>query len=243
VSYSAITFSDRNPIKRFLQGARLSHAVKLTHKVKTPRAILDFGAGNGELCKLLRLSYPDTRILCYEPDPLFLQEAQHNLKDTRNIELLLRLDGVEIGNLDLILCLEVFEHLPQKETIDVLSQIANMLSDHGTLIVGVPIEIGIPAIYKGLFRMTRRYGEFDAMPKNVLSCALGRPPIQRPISELRDGRHFHYHHVGFDHRRFQSVLSQHFEVQRISAAPFAPLGTLLNPEIYFMAGMRRNTPR
>jgi hypothetical protein len=40
------------------------------------------------------------------------------------IELLSQLDGVEVGGIDLEFSLEVFEHLPSKETADALCRIA-----------------------------------------------------------------------------------------------------------------------
>jgi SAM-dependent methyltransferase len=235
-SYSELTFADRNPIKRFLQRSRLTAALKMAKRPGTnPRTILDFGAGNGELCKLLRSAYPHARILCYEPAPALMREATENLRETRGIELLSRLDGVEAGSVDMVFCLEVFEHLPPKEATEALSRIARVLSDDGYLIVGVPVEIGLPALYKGMFRMGRRYGAFDATIGNILACAMKRPPQARPKSEIGDGLCYYHHHVGFDHRRFKSTMSETFDTKAISATPIPILGKHLNPEIYFLA--------
>jgi SAM-dependent methyltransferase len=233
--YSEITFLDRNPIKRFLQRNRLTYAIKMSRRAHSPRVILDFGAGNGELCKLLRSSYPHSRLLCYEPTPALMQEAKQNLRRTQGIEFLSQLDAVEPCSVDIMFCLEVFEHLPMEETADALRAIARMLSEDGHLVVGVPIETSLPALYKGVFRMSRRYGAFDATPKNVLACVVGKPPLARPKHEIADGLYYHPHHVGFDHRRFRSTLSASFDIEVASAAPIPMLGTHINPEVYFLA--------
>jgi SAM-dependent methyltransferase len=234
-AYSDITFSDPNPIKRILQRRRLTSAIKMAAAAPSPRAILDFGAGNGELCKLLRISYPGARILCYEPTPALMQEARQNLEHTGGIEFICRLDEVESHSIDLLFCLEVFEHLPAQETTDALNQIAMMLCADGHLVVGVPIETGIPALYKGLFRMSRRYGAFDATLKNILACAVGRPPIERPKVDITEGFGYHPHHVGFDYRRFCSMLGMRFDIKAAFATPIPMLGAQINPEFYLLA--------
>jgi trans-aconitate methyltransferase len=234
-TYSELTFSDPNPAKRLLQRSRLAHAMKMARLAQVPRVILDFGAGNGELCKLLRVSYPHSTIHCYEPLPTFMKEAKENLSDTGGIEFLSQLDALEAGGVDLTFCLHVLEHLPMKDLTAAIGGIARILSQDGYLVVGVPIETGIPALYKGMFRMSRRYGAFDATLKNILACAIGRPPLERPEKEIGDGMSYHAYHVGFDHRRFQSTLSANFNVEAVSAAPIPILGEYINPEVYFLA--------
>ena len=234
LSYSDLTFSDPNPIKRYLQRSRLTHAMKMARRVPAPRTVLDFGAGNGELCKYLRPAFPHARILCYEPAPHLLEQARENLRSTEGIDLVGDLDAVEPGSVDLAFSLEVFEHLPPRETADAFARIGGLLSPDGHLIVGVPVEVGVPALYKGVFRMIRRYGAFDATVTNVLACVIGRPPLARPRLEMAAGLHYHLAHVGFDHRRFRSLLSESFKVEALAATPWPVLGTALNPEVYYL---------
>ena len=117
-TYSSLTFADRNPIKRWLQRSRLTSAIRMAQRLHPPRTILDFGAGNGELCKLLSTAYPYARVLCYEPAPTLMREATENLALTAGVELLSRLDTVAPSSVDIVFCLEVFEHLPPKETAE-----------------------------------------------------------------------------------------------------------------------------
>jgi hypothetical protein len=53
MAYSDITFNDKNVIKRWLQQRRLVVATRLAARLLEPQVILDFGAGNGELCNIL----------------------------------------------------------------------------------------------------------------------------------------------------------------------------------------------
>ena len=234
MSYSEYIFNDKNPIKRWLQRRRLVDAAKLAPGDRNTQVVLDFGAGNGELCKLLARQYPHARLLCYEPSPDFMAEARSNLRGYRRVEFFTNFHGIPQEGVDLLFCLEVFEHLPATETGDALEQIHRLLHDEGVVVVGVPIEVGIPALYKGLFRMVRHSGGYDARLKNVLLAACGVPPKNRPRSEIAPGFAFYYEHTGFDYRRFREVVSERFHLQRIRACPFSAVGTWFNPEVYFI---------
>ncbi len=236
MSYSEITFRDKNPVKRWLQRQRLDSAITLCSRLKRPpETICDFGAGNGELCKSLAEHYPNTTIICYEPTPKLLLDARQNLNSVSNVEFIQDIRSVSLETLDLVFCLEVFEHLPPEETAHALQTISDLLTPDGTVVIGVPVEIGFPALYKGLFRMLRRYGAFDANWKNVAFAFLMQPPKDRPVSEIAPGLRFHHAHLGFDFRSFRETVRSHFKLKRVSASPFAALGSWFMPELYFVA--------
>jgi len=235
MSYAEITFGDRNPIKRWLQRQRLVAAAELAGRMeKFPQVICDFGAGNGELCKLLAERYETAKLICYEPAPELLAEARENLKAVSRVEFCENIHGITPGTLDLVLCLEVFEHLPPEETVEALRKISALLRPAGTIVIGVPIEVGLPALYKGIFRMARRYGAFDATPRNVAVSFLGHPPQKRPIAELAPGLRWYFDHVGFDFRAFKNVFRRYFNLIETAASPAPALGTWLMPEVYFV---------
>jgi len=236
MSYAEITFRDKNPVKRWLQRQRLVSAMKLcSTSIRPLETICDFGAGNGELCKSLADHYPNAKIICYEPTPRLLLEARENLSSIANVEFFQDIRSIVSGTLDLLFCLEVFEHLPPEETTDALQTISDLLKPDGTVIIGVPVEVGVPALYKGIFRMWRRYGAFDANMKNVVLAFLLRPPSARPVSEIAPGFRFHSEHMGFDFRRFKETVSSNFKLKRVSVSPFPVLGSWLMPEIYIVA--------
>jgi len=241
MTYSDITFNDKNPIKRWLQNQRLVTAIKLAHGPNiNQQVICDFGAGNGELCKLLAKRYPSSKIICYEPTISLLNEARKNLEGINNVIFYQDSNCIALESIDLLFCLEVFEHLPPKETDDALDKISKILSSEGRLVVGIPVEIGLPALYKGIFRMLRRFGAFDANFKNVFLSFVGLPPEIRPASEISPGLNYYLEHMGFNFHRFKETLRVRFKILKISASPFSFLTYWLMPEVYFTA-IKANT--
>jgi len=238
ISYAKKTFEDSNRIKRFFQNSRLEDAIRLVPDRDDPDLIVDFGAGNGELCKRLSGRFPNSRILCYEPHPELQDQARQNLEGADNIAFISDPSELPRASAGLLFCLEVFEHLPEREFNMVMDQVWQTLADGGSAIIGVPIEVGIPALYKGLFRMFRRFGDFDARPMNILAALLGRVPADRPVVELMPGSYYHVHHLGFDYRRFRKQLSRVFKIGKTSASPFSILGATINSELHYVVSKR-----
>jgi SAM-dependent methyltransferase len=244
MSYTEITFSDKNPIKRWLQHQRLATAVKLCrHLAYQPENICNFGSGNGELCKRLSDRYPNANVTCYEPTPNLLEEARENLHGIENIAFVGNIRSVPCGAFDVVLCLEVFEHLPVEEIKKVLGQISDLLKPGGIIVIGVPVETGIPALYKGLFRMSRRYGAFDAKFRNVSLAFLGRPPGERPLDEITPGFKYHWEHMGFDSRQFEKNLLDYFKLNKLTDGACTFIGSRLMPEAFYVVENANNTIR
>jgi len=237
-NYSDITVRDRNPVKSYLQRRRLRDALSVLDGLKKGFAgkLLDFGAGSGELTRIVAGRFPRARVYCYEPAPDLLEEARRNLSGFENVVLVPSLEELEGIRFRYVFCLEVFEHLPRRETVRAIRAINRHLAAEGTAVVGTPNELFFPALVKGLFRMTRRYGAFDARPGNVLRAAVGRPPKRRPVREITAGLPYHFHHTGFDHRDLRRKLSETFEVERQFASPVG--GELLGTEIYLVLRKR-----
>lgn len=91
---------------------------------------------------------------------------------------------------------------------------------------------------KGLFRMTRRYGEYDAKLSHILKATLGVPPRDRPVIEFDRGMVFHDHHLGFDHRQLEIQLKEEFRVIRTACSPIKWLGTWINFEVNYVLEAR-----
>lgn len=237
MTYADLTTRDRNPVKRWLQNRRLADALKVLRAAPAGDRlrILDFGAGNGELVRRMSgIASIDAWV--YEPTPALMAEAQENLAGLDAVRFVHNLDSVEPGTFDHVFCLEVFEHLPEQETTAALQAIHRLLKHNGRAVIGVPHELFLPALFKGLFRMARRHGDFDARPDHVLSAFLGRPPSERPIAEIFPGARFHLHHLGFDHRALQRRLREPFQLLDRYFSPCPMLGAVLNSEVYFVLG-------
>jgi SAM-dependent methyltransferase len=234
VNYADITVNDPNPFKRWLQRRRLMDAlVTIKGPRHTPLRVLDIGAGDGELVlQMVRVASVEPVI--YEPTPALMAQAREKLAGLDGVVFTATLDSLTSGSFDYVFCLEVFEHLPQKETVETITQIDRLLKPGGHAVIGVPHELFLPALVKGLFRAGRRYGDFDASPRNVLLAVLGRPPHQRPIGEIAPGLPYHFYHLGFDYRVLARFLQRRLQLRRKWFSPFPVLGAMLNSEVYFM---------
>jgi SAM-dependent methyltransferase len=220
MNYSDITINDPNFIKRYLQKSRFTDAVSFFPTKLEGCSVLDFGGGDGELCLQLSSQCVNSTFTCYEPADEMYKQAQEKILQNERVSLLNTLVSVSPETIDVVYSLEVFEHLPEKESIEAINQIYTMLKPGGTLIIGVPNELFVAALYKGIFRLARRYGEFDASFKNILKCIFGCPPKNRPTGEISPGKQYHFHHVGFDHRVLAEKLKGIFSHSKVIFSPF-----------------------
>ncbi len=236
--YSEITLGDRNPVKRYLQKRRLEDAVSVAEDLYPGFAgtFLDFGGGDGALSALVTRRFSEATVFCYEPAPGIFEEARQNLSRLNDVTLVSDREDLEGTKFDLVFCLEVFEHLPPRETAKTIKIVDRLLAEGGVFVVGVPNELFFPALAKGMFRMTRRYGAHDARFGNVLRAAAGRPPAERPTRRISRGLPYHFHHLGFDHRKLRELLHETFDPVREFGSPLD--SELFGTEVYFVVRKR-----
>lgn len=233
-SYAALTRNDPNPLKRAVQGRRLADALRLAADLQ-PGLVVDYGGGDGALCRSAAHRWPAARLLCFEPAPQLAAEARVLLAAIPAADVIEAEAALPSGSADLVFCTEVFEHLPEAETERALNEIARILKPGGHAVIGVPVEIGPPALAKGVFRAARRPGDFDAGPSAILQAALGRPPHPRPETEISPGRAYYPHHTGFDYRPLVRAIGARFALEGRSGSPFPALPAWLNSELYLRA--------
>ncbi|HKR88481.1 MAG TPA: class I SAM-dependent methyltransferase [Phenylobacterium sp.] len=236
-SYAALTREDPNPLKRAVQGRRLADALRLAQDL-SPGLVVDYGGGDGALCRSAAELWPQARVICFEPAPQLAAQAQALLAGVVQARVVEDESALPPEGADLVFCTEVFEHLPPAETARALDEIARVLRPGGHALIGVPVEIGPPALAKGIFRALRRPAEFDARPAVVLQALLGAPPRPRPVAEISAGRAYYPHHAGFDHRPLVQAIAARFELERRAGSPFPGLPAWLNSEVYVRARRR-----
>lgn len=230
-TYAQMTLEDPNPLKRWVQRRRLADALACVTAKFPVDNLVDYGAGDGALALMAARRWPNAGITCFEPASPLADEAERRLADVPRARVVREETALPPG-VDLVFCTEVFEHLPEAETEAAIRTIDRILRPTGLLVVGVPVEVGPVAGLKGLFRMTRRPGDFDARPEHVWNATVGRPPKNRPTAEFVPGRAYHSHHLGFDHRRLRRRLETAFGPVRMRGSPFAFAPVMLNSEAY-----------
>jgi SAM-dependent methyltransferase len=235
-TYADQTINDPNLLKRWIQRHRLSDALQILHDANEADGfeVLDFGGGDGQLLYQCLEAYPRLRVCLYEPTAGLRRQAEEKLSRSANVQIVADLRDLTGRKFDLIYCLEVFEHLPEKETNEAIAAIHDLTKPRGQVVIGVPHEIFLPALVKGAFRMVRRFGSFDGHPVNVVRAVLGLPPVTRPKKEITPGFFYYRHHVGFDHRNLERSLRRKFEIVSRWFSPVRFLGQVFNSEVYYL---------
>lgn len=244
MGYAEITFRDKNRVKRFLQRQRLLNATGKAMKSqaagKSHRAILDFGCANAELFKYFQEKENNILYTGYDPEESFIEEAKKNVGMVPNCVLTNNRNDLKLKHYDIIFCLEVFEHLPGSLINEELQYLESLLSENGLLVIGVPNEIFLSAFIRGMFRMTRRYGDYDANFKNVFLSMIGKPPYDRHRGGLNNSGSYIYTHMGFDYRKLINLIDKKFAINEIFGAPVLFFPLLLNTEVNIICRKRLN---
>jgi SAM-dependent methyltransferase len=235
--YASLTRADPNPIKRWFQRRRLEDAFRSIAGLD-PQLIVDYGGGDGATSAMAIAQWPLCRVICFEPTSFFAEEASQLLAALPQAAVVTDEGEIGDGCADVVLCMEVLEHLPEAETQRVLQEIARILKPDGLIVVGVPVEVGLPALPKGIFRFSRRRGQFDANLGLIAAAVLGRPPVDRETLEIAPGRFYYAHHLGFDHRRLMTKIERWFDIMQIYGSPLPWVPPSLNSEIYVTARRR-----
>ncbi|MFL5253110.1 MAG: class I SAM-dependent methyltransferase [Rhodopila sp.] len=117
----------------------------------TARRIVDVGTGTGRTAAWLRSRFPESRTIGLEVNGALLDELAGNVDEALIVDLNAGIP--DIGSPDLILCLDVLEHLVDPG--EVLAQLAARLSRGGTVIVSLPnvahLSVSLPLLLRGRF--------------------------------------------------------------------------------------------
>ena len=114
--------------------------------------IVDVGCGAGATLGWLRSRYPGAHTIGLEGNPAVREALLRNADEAYTLDLTTA-DLPDIGAPDLILFLDVLEHLP--DPVTVLERISRTLAPGGSVIVSVPnvahLSVALPLLLHGAF--------------------------------------------------------------------------------------------
>jgi 2-polyprenyl-3-methyl-5-hydroxy-6-metoxy-1,4-benzoquinol methylase len=115
------------------------------------RRIVDVGCGSGATLGWLRTLYPTAYTIGLEGNAALRSELEQNATEAHILDLNGELP--DLKSPDLMLFLDVLEHLPQPEAV--LRRFVAQLALGGTVIVSVPnvahLSVALPLLFKGTF--------------------------------------------------------------------------------------------
>ena len=142
--------------------------------------------------------------------------------------------------------MEVLEHVVELQTV--LERLHRVLKPGGTLIVSVPVEIGLPLLVKQTARRIagwRKLGDYSYNARYTLrelaaSVFAGSDQhMARPVSGLERAIPFPFHsHKGFNWKALLRTLRERFEVEQVSFSPLNWGGPQLASQAWFKAHKR-----
>lgn len=112
---------------------------------KNAKSLLDIGIGYGHLEKLLEKRNDKIKITGFDISPRVIKD----LKKKYNFKLFIanaESFPINIGKFDLVVALEVFEHIFPHQILKVLKRISKVLTKNGSVILSVPLLFNDPSI-------------------------------------------------------------------------------------------------
>lgn len=222
--YADYTRNTSEPIKRIAHSRRLRQAAAIVPLQATMR-VLDYGCGDGGFFEELSRYVPAYNLFGY--DPYLLNEMTFEgatvYTDRSQVVDSLR------ESIDVISCMEVFEHLDHPRTFEAFDAIRGCAQADATIVFGVPLETGPSGFAKSIYRVMMG-GRQNATIGRAFKALFGIP-IPRPIAPRgRIGPH-----TGFDARAFGELFRYAgFEVVRKHHLPVPMLRGIINNEVYFV---------
>ena len=114
------------PVEKKMPGSvgKFNDIIMRDYSLISPASVLDVGAGAGRYGKMLNSAFPDTELVCIEPmqeyiDVYNLEKVYKTVHNKTVQEFIKNNDR----NFDLVLCVDVLEHLKLSEAIDTLEEL------------------------------------------------------------------------------------------------------------------------
>lgn len=223
--------------RRFQMGLRIAREF-------AGRRVLDYGCGDATFLAMLMASdTPPARALGAELDPRVVTDCARRLGHIKGLSFCFQSEvaGPEHeGRYDAIFCMEVLEHVVEVDKL--LGTLHGLLSASGTLVVSLPVEVGVPLLVKQAVRRVagwRGLGDYPGTtPYSMGELWAGLTAgvsqhMPRTIHTGKDGLLFHDHR-GFNWRVVRASMGRHFSIESTVASPVALMGTGLASQVWLV---------
>lgn len=220
--------------------SRFRFAVNLIKRMRV-QSVLDYGCGDGTFLYLL--GDRGTRRIGVDYD-------EHQIRDCKTrFQNEIEFFSVESfpwkEKVEAVTCMEVIEHCTDSQKKEVLSNIKEVLTPHGKLLLSVPNEIGLSLLIKHVFRWFLAITGFSGYQyretynlKDFLSMlfASAHTKISRPMYSSTDarGKKREWHgHKGFNWKSFEKELAEDFFIENIHFTPVEFGNGLFASQVWF----------
>ena len=202
--------------------------------------VLDYGCGDGTFLAMLFASgAAPAMAVGSELERNTVEECQARL-GTPSLRFALVDDLEQTGTFEAIFCMEVLEHVVEPDVI--LERLERRLAPNGKLLISVPVEIGLPLLFKQTVRHVAGWfhiGDYPGInpykPAEILAGVFAGPRqhIQRPTDSNEWGLTYP-DHKGFNWRAFQGILERRFAIDSILGSPVSWLPPQLGSQVWFI---------
>lgn len=227
-TYADQTTQNKSWLKRFSHGSRFKVALDLLNPAPEDQ-ILDYGTGDGYMLSMIRLTDDNCRIVGYEPVPYMFKELNDKLGSSKNesVELIHNLNGYT-GNFNKICCLEVLEHLTKENQTKEITNMMNLLTEDGKLIISVPVEIGFSSLLKNIARIVLGQAHGNTNLRTIIYSVFG-------IHFDRGNRPYIFSHMGFYYQDLENlIVSLGLTIHSKKFSPISMLGRAINSQVFFV---------
>tara|TARA_B110000971_G_scaffold203003_1_gene223200 strand:+ start:3417 stop:4121 length:705 start_codon:yes stop_codon:yes gene_type:complete len=223
--YTELTTSNKNLIKKFSHTKRFLIALKILN-LKSNDKFLDIGTGDGYFLKLVNKK-KIKKIVGYEPNNRLFKILKENLQYNKNV--ILKKDLIKYSEpFSKISCLEVLEHLRLSDQKKILDLIKKNSTNKSTILIGVPIEIGLVSFVKNMIRIFIGESHENTNFINIFKSVFNLK-IKRKNSKYNNS------HIGFDFNSIQKlILNNNFNIIKRYYSPFNWPIYWLNSQIYWL---------
>lgn len=209
--------------------------------------LLDYGCGDGGFLKQVRGAFAE----CWgaEVSASQVEYCRRRFAGQAGLDFCLASElsaRHPAESFDVIVCMEVLEHLPTKTLDAVVADFRHLVRPGGLVLVSVPIEIGPTLAVKQVMRRLaawRGLGDYRYMEKYApgefltMFFATAATAISRPMFDAGSENPFHGH-KGFNWRTLRRRLARDFTVERTTYSPLWTPGGLLSSQVWLLCRPR-----